>query len=72
MLAKANDISALSIYLDHASVDMDHVIDTTNELYDILKDKRADVQIHMAKGSHDRRYWTSQTDNYLEFYSGRG
>lgn len=64
------DLKSLKLYLDYGAKDMRHVIDSTDQLYAILKDKGIDVQLHTSSGGHDRNYWKANMDAYLIFYGG--
>ncbi|MBB6677473.1 prolyl oligopeptidase family serine peptidase [Cohnella lubricantis] len=70
MLADTLDLSKLSVYLDYGDHDMEHVIDSTNALYDKLKTAGVDVRLHTSPGGHDKHYWKANTEDYLLFYAG--
>ncbi|WEK53724.1 MAG: alpha/beta hydrolase-fold protein [Candidatus Cohnella colombiensis] len=69
-LADSLDLSKLDVYLDYGDRDMQHVIETTDQLYAKLKAVGVQVQLHSSSGGHDSHYWKANTESYLLFYAG--
>ncbi|TCZ75961.1 esterase [Paenibacillus albiflavus] len=64
------DLKPLRLYVDYGDHDMKHVIDSTNQLYEKLKNKGVDVKFRASSGGHDKYYWKANTEDYLMFYAG--
>lgn len=69
-LVETLNLNKLDLYLDYGDHDMEHVIQSTNQLYASLKEEKVNVQLHTSSGGHDRHYWKANTEAYLIFYAG--
>jgi enterochelin esterase-like enzyme len=67
-LAKTQDLSGMSIYLDCGNADDFKLYDGTKKLYDVLKSRGVPSEYHLNPGKHNRTYWKSRIDDYLLFY----
>jgi enterochelin esterase-like enzyme len=70
ILAANQKLNKVQIYLDMG--DQDDFKDATKKLNDIFSGvKTKSFQFHVTKGGHhDDAYWSSQVENYLQFYAG--
>lgn len=69
-LARTQDLSGITVYLDCGDRDKFKLFDGARKLYDILQERGIPSEFHLNSGNHDRSYWTSQLENYLLFYAG--
>jgi enterochelin esterase-like enzyme len=67
-LAKTQDLSGMSVYLDCGNADDFKLYDGTKKLFDILKSRGVPSEYHLNPGKHNRTYWKSRIDDYLLFY----
>lgn len=58
-------------YLDAGNKDEGHFYEGCNKLYQILKDRGANVQNHVFAGHHDITYLKSNLEKYLIFYNAK-
>ncbi|MGE8204817.1 alpha/beta hydrolase [Heyndrickxia sp. NPDC080065] len=70
-LADNLDKKDIFVYLDHGTIDHDWLVEGMKSLYTKLKGKHIDVQYVTAQGGHDYKYWSSQTERYLLFYTDK-
>lgn len=68
-LAEKADLSGLEILLDVGEQDEYQLLDPVNELYQLLEDRGAAVQLDTITGGHNSSYWKKQFPLYLQFYS---
>jgi enterochelin esterase-like enzyme len=68
-MAKNLKLDELQIYLDNGDKDHEWLIEGNEILLEILKQKGIEVQYSVNSGGHDYKYWGSQADKYLKFYS---
>ena len=68
LLAEANDLSGLSVYLDTGETDVN--IDGCERLYEVLTDKQVEVEFNLFPGIHGFAYCKSHMEKYMLFYGG--
>ena len=68
-IAKNNDIHNIKIYLDDGNEDEGKFFVACEKLYNILKEKKVDVEYNKFKGHHNVEYILSNLEKYLKFYN---
>jgi enterochelin esterase-like enzyme len=59
----------ISVLLDHGDHDHSWLREGNESMFQRLTEKNIKVTYTIGKGGHDYRYWSSQTEAYLKFYS---
>ncbi|MCY9666495.1 esterase family protein [Paenibacillus alginolyticus] len=59
----------ISVFLDHGDHDHSWLSEGNEIMFQRLTQKKVKVTYTIGKGGHDYRYWSSQTETYLKFYS---
>jgi S-formylglutathione hydrolase FrmB len=60
----------LKVYLDTGISDEFNLTVCLSQLFDILQSKGVEAEYHTGPGKHDRYYWASNVEKYLNFYAG--
>jgi enterochelin esterase-like enzyme len=68
-IAQTADLSGLSVYLDCGDEDCYAFYNGCKKLQQILQARNVSAQFHLNPGKHDRDYWLSHVEDYLQFYA---
>jgi enterochelin esterase-like enzyme len=69
-LAKTQDLTGMSVYLDCGESDGYRFFEGAEALHNTLQDNNVKSEYHLNKGAHDPAYLMSQSREYLLFYAG--
>ena len=70
-LAKTNELTGLSVYLDCGDDDSYRFFEGAELLNKTLQAEGVPSEFHLNDGAHDVAYWSGQLENYLKFYAGK-
>lgn len=70
-MANTQNISGISVYIDHGDMDHSWLSQGNAALADILTKRHVSVQSYVGRGGHNYSYWSSHAADYLMFYAGK-